>query len=58
MRRRAVDAVAAIVGREVAEELAADVYREPPAQQLTPEDLALLADAQFSPDRFDGEAEP
>lgn len=47
MQRRVVDAVAEIVGRDIADELAEDVYgAPPPAQQLTPDELALLARAE------------
>ena len=40
MRLRTNDAVAAIVEREMAEELAADIG--PPAQQLTPHEMSLF----------------
>ena len=46
MKQRVIDAVAAIIGREAAEELAADVYRDPPAMQLAPDDLSALAEAE------------
>ena len=46
MRQRSVDAVAQIPGRENAEQLAADVYRKPPALQLSPGERAALADAE------------
>ena len=50
MERRRIDymtdAIAKIIGREAAQELATDVYNAPPAaQQLTPYELSLLSRA-------------
>ena len=47
MKRGVIDAVAAIVGRDIAEELAADIYgRPPPAQQLSAHEMSLLKHAK------------
>ena len=52
LRDRVTDAVAEVVGRELAEELAADVYdAPPPAQKLTAYELSLLARAGGTPSR-------
>ena len=44
MGRRVIDAVAAIVGRDVADELANDM--PPSSLQLTPHECSLLASAE------------
>ncbi len=57
MRQRVIDGVAAIIGREAAEELGADVYRDPPAMQLAPDALSALAEAETRWRRKDRETE-
>ena len=46
MRHAVRQAVARVAGEAVADELVADVYREPASQQMTPYEQSLLVRAQ------------